>query len=527
LRVGLAQVAARVGGFAYNLDRLVEAQAAARSAGADVVVFPEMSLVGYPPRDLLFDPGFVAAAFEAAREAARRTAGGPPCLVGGLARSAERLPHHPSLANAALLLSEGVIAHVQPKRLLPAYEVFLEPRWFVPGRTSEAFEVAGRRVGALVCEDVWDEGYPAHPAADLASQGAEALLALVASPFRIGIPPERLRAARRHRLAIAFVNAVGAQDELIFDGGSFALSADGEELARLPRFAEEVATVDLDGANGLALPGDEKEMDAEAELFAALSFGVRGFVEGNGISSVVLGLSGGVDSALVAAIAVEALGAGRVVAIHVPSRFTDPRSTEAAREIASALGIRFEVRPLEPLLGPFEAELADLLDAGPAGRNTHENLQARLRMTILAAFVNRHGGLLLNASNKTELALGYGTLWGDLAGLLAPIGDLPKTDVCRLARWVARTRGTIPPFVLERPPTAELWAGQVDPFDYDDVAPRVEAIVGNRYGASATSEPLRAAIRRSEGKRVVHGIVLKVSEWAFGSGRLVPVTRAY
>jgi NAD+ synthase (glutamine-hydrolysing) len=525
VKVALAQVESRVGDFARNLDRLVEAQAAAERDGADVVVFPEMSLVGYPPRDLLFDPGFVAAAFDAARDAAQRTAGGPPCLVGGLARSPERLPHHPSLANAALLLSGGTIAHVQPKRLLPAYEVFLEPRWFIPGRASEAFDLAGRRVGALVCEDVWDEGYPAHPAADLAAQGADALLALVASPFRVGIPPERLRAARRHRLAIAFVNAVGAQDELIFDGGSFALSANGEALARLPRFCEEVATVDLDGEGGPTFRGDEPE--ADAELFAALSFGVRGFVEGNGVSSVVLGLSGGVDSALAAAIAVEALGPEKVVAIHVPSRFTDPRSTGAALEIASSLGIRFEVRPLDPLLAPFEAELADLLDAGPAGRRTHENLQARLRMTILAAAVNRHGGLLLNASNKTELALGYGTLWGDLAGILSPIGDLPKTDVCRLARWVARTRGTIPEFVLERPPTAELSAGQVDPFDYDDVAPRVEAIVGYHDGGDPANEPLRAAIRRAEGKRIVHGIVLKVSGWSFGSGRLVPVTRAW
>jgi NAD+ synthase (glutamine-hydrolysing) len=525
LRVALAQVEARVGDFARSLDRLVAAQADARAQGADVVVFPEMSLVGYPPRDLLFDPGFVAAAFEAAREAAKRTAGGPPCLVGGLARSPERLPHHPSLANAALLLSGGTIAHVQPKLLLPAYEVFHEPRWFIPGRASEAFEVAGRRVGALVCEDVWDEGYAAHPAADLAAQGAEALLALVASPFRVGIPRERLRAARRHRRAIAFVNAVGVRDELIFDGGSFALSADGEELARLPRFAVVVGTVDLDEPSG-ATPSADGE-GTEEELFSALSFGVRGFVEGNGLGSVVLGLSGGVDSALVAAIAVEALGAERVLAVHIPSRFTDPRSTESAREVAAALRVRFEVRPLEPLLVPFEAELSDLLDAGPAGRRAHENVQARLRMAILAAFVNRHGGLLLNASNKTELALGYGTLWGDLAGLLSPIGDLPKTDVMRLAQWVARTRGAIPPFVLERAPTAELSAGQVDPFDYDDVAPRVEAIVANRLRAEPANEPLRAAVRRAEGKRFVHGIVLKVSEWAFGSGRLVPVTRAY
>ncbi len=526
MKVCLAQVEARVGDFAKNLDALAAAQSRAREDGAEVVVFPEMSLVGYPPRDLLFDPGFVAAAFEAGREAARRTAGGPPCLVGGLARSAERLPQHPSLANAALLLSGGTVAHVQPKRLLPSYEVFLETRWFLPGLASEPFELAGRSAGALVCEDVWDEGYPVHPAADLSERGVEVLLALVASPFRVGIPRERLRAARRHGRAIAFVNAVGVRDELVFDGGSFALSADGDEVARLVRFAEDAVTVDLDGP--AAAPEAEAGEDGEErELFAALAFGIRGFVDGNGLRSVVLGLSGGVDSALVAALAVEALGAGRVVAVHVPSRFTDPRSTEAARETARALRIRLEERPLEPLLVPWETELSDLLDAGPAGRRAHENLQSRLRTAVLAAFVNRHGGLLLNASNKTELALGYGTLWGDLAGLLAPIGDLPKTAVFRLARWVAKTRGTIPPFVVERAPTAELAERQVDPFDYDDVAPRVEAIVAGAAPADAANAALRAAVRRAEGKRVVHGIVLKVSRWSFGSGRLVPVTRAY
>lgn len=521
MRVALAQVESRVGDFARNLDALAKAQAEAAARGADVVVFPEMSLVGYPPRDLLLDPGFVAAAFEAGREAARRTAAGPPCLVGGLARSPERLPQHPSLANAALLLSGGAVAHVQPKRLLPSYEVFLETRWFLPGSASEPFTVAGTRCGALVCEDVWDEGYPAHPAASLAAKGAEALLALVASPWRAGIPAERLRAARRHRKPIAFVNAVGVRDELIFDGGSFALSGDGDELARLPRFAEVVETVDLPGGAPCA---PATELETEAELFAALSFGMRGFVEGNGVGSVVLGLSGGVDSALVAAVAVEALGPARVVLVHVPSRFTDPRSTEAAREVAAALGARLEERPLEPLLAPFETALADLLDGSGAGRRAHENLQTRLRTAVLSAYVNRNGGLLLNASNKTELSLGYGTLWGDLAGLLSPIGDLPKTEVTRLARWVAQTRGSIPPFVLERAPTAELAEGQVDPFDYDSVAPRVEALVANAGGGD---EALRAAVRRAESKRVVHGIVLKVTRTSFGSGRLVPVTRAY
>ena len=521
MRVALAQVESRVGDFARNLDRLAAAQAEGGERGADIVVFPEMSLVGYPPRDLLLDPGFVAEAFEAGREAARRTATGPPCLVGGLARSPGRLPQHPSLANAALLLSGGAVAHVQPKRLLPSYEVFLETRWFLPGSASEPFVVAGRRCGALVCEDLWDEGYPAHPAASLAAKGAEVLLALVASPWRAGIPAERLRAARRHRKPTAFVNAVGVRDELIFDGGSFALSADGDEIARLPRFAEGLEVVGLDAVEPLPAA---TETEPGAELFAALAFGVRGFVEGNGLPSAVLGLSGGVDSALVAAIAVEALGPERVAAVHVPSRFTDPRSTEAAREVSASLGIRLEERPLEPLLAPLEAGLADLLDGSAAGRRAHENLQARLRMSVLAAHVNRHGGLLLNASNKTELALGYGTLWGDLAGLLSPIGDLPKTEVVRLARWVARTRGTIPPFVLERAPTAELAQGQADPFDYDVVSPRVEALVSY---AGVGDEALRAAVRRAEGKRFVHGIVLKVSRVSFGSGRMVPVTRAW
>lgn len=521
MKVALAQVESRVGDFARNLDRHVAAQVEAAGRGADVVVFPEMSLVGYPPRDLLLDPGFVAAAFEAGREAARRTAAGPPCLVGGLGRAPERLPQHPSLANCALLLAGGAVAHVQPKRLLPSYEVFLEARWFLPGSASEPFVVAGVRCGALVCEDVWDEGYPAHPAASLAAKGAEALLALVASPWRAGIPAERLRAARRHRKPIAFVNAVGVRDELVFDGGSFALSGEGDELARLPRLAEGVEVADLDGG-GAAPPAPPAA--PEAELFAALAFGVRGFVEGNGLPSVVLGLSGGVDSALVAAIAVEALGPSRVTALHLPSRFTEPRSTGAARQVAAALGIRLEERPIEPLLGPCEGALGDLLDGSAAGRRAHENLQARLRMAVLAAHVNRHGGLLLNASNKTELALGYGTLWGDLAGLLSPIGDLPKTEVTRLARWVAGTRGTIPEFVLERAPTAELAEGQVDPFDYEEVAPRVEALVSYAGGGD---EALRAAVRRAEGKRVVHGIVLKVSRVSFGSGRLVPVTRAY
>lgn len=481
------------------------------------MVLPELAVPGYPPRDLLFDPAFVDSTLAATAELARELAGGPPVVVGTLARSGEATPGHPGLWNAAALLSRGEVASLAAKRLLPSYDVFHETRWFRPGPPSTPVEIAGRRVGLLVCEDLWDEGYPEHPPAELVAAGAEMLVAISSSPFRGGILPRRLHHAARAGVPVVYVNAVGANDELIFDGRSFILSAGGALLARLPGFREAVEVVDLEASAAI---DPAPEPPPEEELFEALALGVRDFVAKNGLRSVFLGLSGGVDSALTACIAAAAVEPAAVTAVALPSRHTDPRSTESARELAAGLGIGFEVIPLEPLHAAAGDALAEVL-AGSDG-TVDENLQARLRMLVLTALVNRRGGLLLNTSNKTELSLGYGTLYGDLAGTLSVLGDVTKPTVYALARWVAAHRTPIPPFILDRPPTAELRPDQVDPFDYPTVAPAVESLV--RGQPSSLDAPLRRLLHAAEHKRWQHGVILKVSDRAFGSGRMMPIT---
>ena len=469
---------------------------------------------GYPPRDLLFDPAFVDQTLAATAELARELAGGPPVIVGTLARSGAATPGHPGLWNAAALLAGGEVAAWAAKRLLPSYDVFHETRWFRPGPPSAPVEIAGRRVGLLVCEDLWDEGYPEHPPAELVAAGAEVLVAISSSPFRSGILPRRLHHAARAGVPVVYVNAVGANDELIFDGRSFVLGTGGALLARLPGFREAVEVVDLEAPAAI---DPAAEPPPEEELFEALALGVRDFVAKNGLRSVFLGLSGGVDSALTACIAAAAVEPAAVTAVALPSRHTDPRSTESARELAASLGIGFEVIPLEPLHAAASKALAS------SEGTVDENLQARLRMLVLTALVNRRGGLLLNTSNKTELSLGYGTLYGDLAGTLSVLGDVTKPTVYALARWVGAHRAPIPPFILDRPPTAELRPDQVDPFDYPTVAPAVESLV--RGQPSNLDAPLRRLLHTAEHKRWQHGLILKVSDRAFGSGRMMPITR--
>jgi NAD+ synthase (glutamine-hydrolysing) len=557
MKVGLAQIDCWVGDLEGNVGRCVAAVERAAARGAEFVVLPELAVTGYPPRDLLLDPSFVTAALEATADLAERVQGGPPVVAGTLARGGLPPPRHPGLHNVAAVLEGGRVRVQVAKRLLPAYDVFYEPRWFVPGEAQAPVELADRRVGLLVCEDLWDEGYPVHPPAELRAAGADLLVCLAALPFRRGAAEARLRHARRARLPVVHVSAVGAQDELVFDGRSFVLDREGGVVAELPAFCEAVEVVDLsvipsgvpavaggreqgqssrarpracdEGSAGAVL-GSPRTVTADSsperprrrarndsedlnDLHDALVLGIRGFAEKNRLGRAFLGLSGGIDSALVARLGVDALGSDRVGAVAIPSRHTDPASTEAAREIASALGIGLDVVPLETLHGAAEKTLGAVIDESDDGRLADENLQARLRMVVLMAHVNRHRGFLLNTSNKTEISLGYGTLYGDLAGALAPIADLTKLDVFALARHL----GGFPAFVLERPPTAELSPGQVDPFDYAVEAPRLESLVQSHCSD--------AALRRSEHKRTQFGVVLKVSETAFGSGRLVPITR--
>jgi NAD+ synthase (glutamine-hydrolysing) len=328
---------------------------------------------------------------------------------------------------------------------------------------------------------------------------------------------ERLRRARAPRVPLVYVNSVGAEDELVFDGRSFALDGEGRLLAALPRFEEAIQVVDLASPSPRPSPRFAGEGSTPDEIFQALTLGIRSFATRNGARDAVLGLSGGIDSALAACLAREALGQEHVRALAIPSRFNDPRSLEDARALARNLGIHFSVVPLEPLLEAAEKNL-DL-----SGPTTFENVQARLRMVVLMADVNRSGGLLLNTSNRTELALGYGTLFGDLAGDLAPLGDLSKPEVYALARHYDAETHAIPPYILERPPSAELAPNQVDPFDYDTVSPIVDALAREAPADTHTQE-LERRVQAAEFKRRLAPIVLKVHEDSFGSGRWVPVT---
>lgn len=538
MKLALAQVDSTVGDVDGNLERLERAVARAALLGAEVVLFPEMAITGYPPRDLLLDPAFVRAAgagLERLARAAHAVAPGLIVIVGAVADGPPG-PTGRTLRNVAAVLHGGRVLDVRAKALLPCDDVFMEPRWFAadegPARTVDLPLPGGaRRVGLLVCEDLWDEAYARSPARELVRQGATALLCLNASPFRRGVRGERLRLARRPGVPLAYVNAVGGEDELVLDGASFAVDGHGRLLEVLPSCEEALRIVDLDGGGALTdealVPVDPGEEDAAVR--GALVLGVRDFCRKNRLPRVLVGVSGGVDSALVTALAVDALGSERVLAVHLPSRFTSPRSGDDSRSLCAALGVTLEVVALEPLHAAAEALLQGCLPGGLGG-TTAENVQARLRALVLMSFVNRAGGVLLNTSNKTELALGYGTLYGDMAGGLAPIADLTKPEVWRLAGADPR----IPRSIVERTPTAELGPDQIDPFDYPRVAPVVEALVQGRDPARAVDDVAPDEVRglaerlaRAEFKRRQAPLGLKVSARAFGSGRLVPVTHRW
>lgn len=525
MKIAIAQIDTRIGDLKGNAARILAAYEVACRESPDLVVFPELVVTGYPPRDLLHERTFVREAIDATTTLAAKLVG-PPAILGSIARASLATPGHPGLLNAALLVRAGRIEATVGKRLLPSYDVFHEHRWFVPGEPSGPVTIAGQRVGILICEDLWDEGYPTHPGRELAAKGAELLVCISASPYRLGVLEKRLAHASEQPVDVVYVNAVGANDELVFDGGSFVVGKSGEVLSALPRFEECVEVVETDSPGTIA-----RELPEAEELFQALVLGVRDFAGKNGLPRAFLGLSGGVDSAVVACIAKEALGPERVSAIAIPSRFSDSRSTETARELSRNLGIAFDVVELEPLHKAAETALAPVL-AGEKGSLGAENVQARLRMIVLMAHVNRAGGMLLNTSNKTELALGYGTLYADMAGTLSVIGDLTKPQVYALARWYnarPESRGAIPDFIVDRAPSAELKPDQVDPFDYPRVSDDVEALVqGTPTKGGATPEELtryRRMIRAAEHKRWQSGIILKVSEKAFGTGRMIPVTR--
>ena len=543
MKVWLAQLNPTVGDLAGNARRIAESLARARAAGADLLVTPELSLPGYPPRDLVERPSFLAAQDEALEELAAE-AQGIEALVGVVERNAE--PAGRRLHNAAALLRDGRVAARVRKSLLPTYDVFDEDRWFQPAARREVVTLAGRPAGVTICEDAWTDSrlfdrrlYTADPVSELVAQGAEVLFNVSASPFSLGRPALREELmrdhARRTGRVVVCVNQVGGNDELLFDGSSLVVDGSGRTRVRLAAFAEEERLVDLDRLETLPEPPVRHFTDAE-EALPALVMGTADYVRKCGFESVVLGLSGGIDSAVTAAIAAEALGPDRVHGVAMPSRYSSPESLEDARALAGNLGVDFRVIGID---GLFQAALDTLAPAfaGLPQDVTEENLQARARGIVLMALSNKRGWLVLTTGNKSEMAVGYCTLYGDMSGGLAVLSDVPKTLVYPLGRLVNRTRPVIPERTFTKPPSAELRPGQTDqdslpPYETLDPILRLAIEEGKsaKEIARAGFDPVVVRsvldrVDRNEYKRRQAPPGLRITSKAFGMGRRMPVAQ--
>jgi NAD+ synthase (glutamine-hydrolysing) len=543
LRLGLLQLNPTVGDLDGNAQRILTAISEI-GAGADLFVTSEMALTGYPARDLLLQPAFIARAGEVLDGLARGLAGSPPALVG--VPRPNPAEHGRPLFNAAALVRGGRVERWFLKSLLPTYDVFDEDRYFEPGPGLEALDLHGLRSAISVCEDVWNDRdfwarprYQRDPIEEVSALRASILVNLSASPFSVG--KQRVREAmlgalaREHGVTVVYVNQVGGNDDLIFDGRSVVIDSDGSVRARAAAFHTEALIVDLDGGTGNRV-APEPEHAAE-EMFRALVLGTADYVRKCGFSDVLLGLSGGIDSALTAVIAVEALGRDRVLGVLMPSPFSSPSSLDDAAALAGNLGIRTVTLPIEPIMRVFDATLADTFANRPRDV-TEENIQARIRGNLLMALSNKFGALLLTTGNKSELAVGYCTLYGDMSGGLAVIADVPKTKVYQIARWVNRTREIIPVSTLTKPPSAELRPGQTDqdslpPYGVlDEILERhiehyhsADAIIAAGFPEATVRHVLRL-VRLAEFKRRQAAPGLRISERAFGTGWRMPVARA-
>lgn len=542
MKIALGQINPKVGDLSGNLEKIREAVACARRDGADLLVLPELSLVGYPPRDLLLRRGFLEAA-EAAFQEVQKESAALPLVIGHMALAPDpgdnlvdpsSLRWRPqALYNAAFLLAQGTILGFQAKRHLPSFDVFEEERYFQPGVTTEILEFVGLKLGLSVCEDLW---YADGVLADQAESHVDLLINVSASPFFRGKPGLRYslgkRWAARARAPLIYVNLVGGQDELIFDGKSFVVRPDGQFLGTCPAFEERVYLVDL--ASPPVPPPPEGNF---ADIYQALALGIRDYCRKNGVKTVLIGLSGGIDSAVVAALACAALGPDHVLAVFLPGPYTIPLSKEAALQVAENLRIPLLELSIEPALTALKETLGTKV---PVEGLVEENLQARIRGVLLMGLANALGAIVLCPGNKAEIALGYNTLYGDTVGALAPIGDLVKEDVYALGRHINEKAGktVIPEEVFTRPPSAELRPNQRDEDDippYAQLDPCLRAILEHNapleellaeFGEGLVREVLRR-LHRSEYKRRQLPLVLKVTPKAFGLGWRSPVTHGF
>ncbi len=558
LKVALAQINATVGDLAGNARLLSAAARRAYALGARVVIAPELALTGYPPEDLLLRPAFMRAcadelarlALELADCAGLHLVVGHPHQIAGVADLRSKSLAVPRRYNAASVLVDGQLQATYCKRELPNYQVFDERRYFASGRDAGlpavVFQVGGLKLGLLVCEDAWFD----EPAAAACAAGAQVLCVLNASPFHLDKAGEReSRMAERARAtscAVLYAHLVGGQDEVVFDGASFAVDAQGTLQARAASFAEDLLMLDIDSA-GQPSGAKAPEPELEAQAWQALVVGVRDYLGKNGFPGAIIGLSGGIDSALVLALAVDALGADRVRTVMMPSPYTADISWIDARDMAARLGVRYDEIAIAPMFDAFKGSLAEQF-AGRAEDTTEENLQARIRGTLLMALSNKTGAIVLTTGNKSEMATGYCTLYGDMAGGFAVIKDVAKTLVYRLAEWknrqpTTRADGTVGPVIPERiitrPPSAELRPDQTDqdslpPYEvldailarYMEEDQGAEEIIAAGY-PRADVERVTRLIKLNEYKRRQAPVGIRITHRAFGRDWRYPITSKF
>ena len=553
MKIALAQINPTVGDFAGNTRKILEYAARAGEQGVDLAVFPELAVCGYPPADFLEKDAFVARAEEAIAEIAAWTGEpGRPAILCGTVMPATS-PVGKQVRNVAALLSGGKVSFVQQKMLLPFYDVFDEQRYFEPAAQQALTCVDGQLLAITVCEDAWnDKGfwprqlYRVDPVENLMRQwesqskevaGRQRIIVNIsASPYWQGKPQVRQKMlaalAERHGAFVAMVNQVGGNDSLVFDGSSLVIRPDGQLVAQAASFAEDLVFFDTEDGEAAAI---DPMVDEIASTWKALVLGTRDYVRKCGFKKVLVGLSGGIDSALVAAIAVEALGAENVLGVGMPSEYSSLGSIEDARRLAKNLGVRFELLPIHDVFAQYQSTLKRLFEGTPFGL-AEENLQSRIRGTLLMGLSNKFGALVLTTGNKSEMSVGYCTLYGDMVGALAVIGDVMKTKVYALSRYANREREVIPRATIEKAPSAELRPEQLDTDSlppYEVLDPILEAYVERYCSAEEIAEEqgvdvalVRSVLKlveRSEYKRQQAAPVLKVTRKSFGMGRRFPI----
>ena len=543
MKIALAQINPTVGDFQGNLEKIIATSRRAAGQGARLTVFSELAVCGYPPADFLEKPSFLARCRTAVDELAAASADLSTAILAGVALPAEPGRGKPAV-NAAVLLDRGRLLLEQHKRLLPFYDVFDEQRYFAPAREQRVVELDGVRLAITICEDAWNDKnfwprrlYSVDPIEELMSQHPDLHINLSSSPFWHGKRPLRrqmlMAIARRDGVPVLMCNQVGGNDSLIFDGSSLAVGANGKLIAQAASFAEDLVIIDPFGA--AALPEDAAEDDETEAAYQALVLGTRDYVRKCGFHKVLIALSGGIDSALVAAIARDALGAENVLAVGMPSPYSSAGSIDDSRQLAANLGIRFELIGISELFKEYTQALAPLF-SGTRPDTTEENIQSRVRGTLMMALSNKFSALVLTTGNKSEMAVGYCTLYGDMVGALAVIGDLVKTRVYAVCRWLNRDEEVIPKAILEKPPSAELRPDQKDTDSlppYDVLDPILEAYVERyeppeqiaaEYGFDLELvQHVVRLVERSEYKRQQAAPVLKVTSKSFGMGRRFPI----